>query len=291
MTRRAATRLLPAALAFLLGGACASAPERLDPATEKIVGIQVLDAGSGTVTLPDGYRLLQSLSGDTEGGQVNMGIWNDLVPVARVFVAYRTEVTDNPVGITEVHVSSSDAAAEREIFGAAGHDAIYGASSPGCASQVDLNSGTCRSAGVTEWYSGWCAFYFWDAACAGPGTPLFLHHVTQTRPGGSIRCLVVGDEIAVDPNQPPAARRAHLWWGPADANRDGAVNEADADWVLAHVSWVKGASGTFVNLNRGTQSFARYNWYDCGLGQGYDDAWIHLPDDIADAQYLGTCPP
>jgi hypothetical protein len=296
MTRRAPKLLLPASLALLLTGGCSSSPglrDETEAPAVKIVDVVVLDAGtSASVPLPEGYKLLRSTSGDTESGNVNLGIWNDTVPASRVFIAYRSDATFGAVGISELHVASTDAAVQTALFGAAGHDALYGAANPGCAANpVDLNAATCRSANLSESYSGWCAFYFWDATCAGLGTPLFLHYLTEARQAGAIRCLVVGDRVAVDANQPIAARRAHIWWGPDDQDGDDAVTDADADRVLANVRWLKAADGSLVNLNRGTQSFRRYDWYDCGLGQGWDNAWAHAPDDIADAQYLGYCPP
>jgi hypothetical protein len=66
----------------------------------------------------------------------------------------------------------------------------------------------------------------------------------------------------------------------------------DADWVLRRVHWVRNATdGAPINLNHGTQSYHRWDWYDCGLGQGYDDAWIHDRNATEDAQYLGYCLP
>lgn len=285
-----AARNLASPAALLLLAAACSRPEPLEGPRQKIVDVRVVDATAGDA-VPAGYAQLLSLAGDSLGGNVNMGIWNDTAAAHEVRLVYRAETTDNRVGIAELHVASTDAGADAEIFGAGGHDAVYGAG--GCtAGAADLNAATCKSPSLSEWYSGWCAFYFWDATCGAAGTPLFLHFRVQGRDQGAIRCLVVGDEVSVDPNQPAQARRAHLWWGPPDANQDGAVNEADADWVLARVRWVKQADGsTLVNLNRGTRSFARIDWYDCGLGQGYDNAWIHAYEDAADAQYLGTCPP
>ena len=133
----------------------------------------------------------------------------------------------------------------------------------------------------------------WSSSCAGPGTPLAFHTVPQTAQTEAIRCLVVGDKVAADSNQPPATRAQHIYWGPEDANQDGKTDALDADWVLRHVQWVKHVpDGDLVNLNHGTQSYRRYNWNDCWLGpDGYDDAWIHGADVVDDAQYLGYCLP
>ena len=123
------------------------------------------------------------------------------------------------------------------------------------------------------------------------GIPLFLHHVLQTDQTDAIRCVVMGDEVAIDSNQPAATRAAHIWWGPEDVNRDGKLGDAaDADWVLQHVTWVGNLTdGAPVNLNHGTQSYHRWGWYDCGLGQGYDYGWFNATNAAADAQYLGVC--
>jgi hypothetical protein len=49
--------------------------------------------------------------------------------------------------------------------------------------------------------------------------------------------------------------------------------------------------GDLLNLNHGTQSYCRYDWYDCGAGQGYDEAWSLPVNSIENAQYLGYCLP
>ena len=268
------------------------------PFVEKITDIKVIDAGQSTsVALDPGYSLIKSLAGDTVGGSVNGGIWRDTQRANYVYLAYKSAVTEQPMGVSEVHVSSSDAAV-RDLFfggaGGAGHDALYGASQPGCLANaaVNLNSGTCSSAGLSEWSSGWCAYYFWNASCAGNGTPLALHVVPQTAQTEAIRCLVVGDAVAADSNQAMATRIQHIYWGPQDANQDGKVDAKDASWVLSHVQWVRHVpDGDLVNLNHGTQSYRRYDWYDCGLGEGYDDAWWHAVNAVEDAQYIGYCLP
>jgi hypothetical protein len=268
------------------------------PLVEKITHIHVANAGQGTsVTLPTpGHRLLRSLSGDTVGGHANLGIWKDTVQADHVYVSYLSEVTAAPVGVAEVHIASTDPATSAWLFGGLEHDAIYGEGAPGCTANAapsqDLNSGTCFDASIWDWYSGWCAYWFWSATCRSPGTPLFLHSVVQTPDTEPIRCLVIGDEVAVDANQPLATRRAHIYWGPDDVNHDGRADAADADWVLAHVNWVRNETdGGLVNLNHGTQSYHRYDWYDCGLDEGYDEAWLRPRGDPADAQFLGYCLP
>jgi hypothetical protein len=264
------------------------------PLAEKITDLVVLNAGTGTsVTPPTGYALLRSLSGDTVAGDLSRDIWYDTRRADHVYVAYKSEVTAEPVGIASLHVASSDAATSDYLFGGVPHDTLYGVGAPGCTANgtVDLNATTCGAASIWDWYSGWCAVYFWSAQCTAPGTPLFLHHVIQTSETEPIRCIVLGDEVAKDSNQTVPTRSGHIWWGPSDVNHDGNVGDAaDAAWVLDHVTWVSSATdGTPVNVNLGTQSYHRYDWYDCGLGQGYDEGWIHARDLPEDAQYIGVC--
>lgn len=200
-------------------------------------------------------------------------------------------MTDVPLGIADLHVDSADPTAAAEIYGAAGHDAVYGPASQGCTvSAVDLNASACRHAEISEVFDLFCfplGSVRWEASCLAPATPLLLHSVLQKRDQNALRCIAVGDIYAVDPGQPPEVRRAHLWWGPEDANRDGAVDAADADFVLAGVTWLRQADGQPLNLNRGTQSYRRYTQNACG----WLDAWINMPEHPLEAQYLGVCPP
>lgn len=264
------------------------------PLVNKITDLKVLNAGTGTsVTLPQGYKLIKSLSGDTVSGDLNMGIWYDTREADQVYLAYLAEETAAPVGISGIHLQSGDAVTDAWLLGGATHESLYGTAEPGCAANatMDLNAHTCGSVSWNEWYSGWCAYYFFSATCNAPGIPLFLHHVMQTDQTDAIRCVVIGDEVAIDSNQPAATRAAHIWWGPEDVNRDGKLGDAaDADWVLQHVTWVGNLTdGAPVNLNHGTQSYHRWGWYDCGLGQGYDYGWFNATNAAADAQYLGVC--
>lgn len=265
------------------------------PLFTKITDLKVINAGKSTaVTLPAGYQLLRALSGDTASGDLNMGIWNDTQEADQVYLAYLAQPTAAPVGVASLHLQSSDATFDGLLNGGATHEALYGPAEAGCTANagVDLNAGTCGGASLGEWYSGWCAFYFWNASCPTAATPLTLHFQKETATTRPARCVVMGDELAIDVNQPAETRAAHIWWGPPDVNADGKVGDAaDAAWVLSHVTWVRNRTDDgLVNLNQGVQSFARYDWYDCGLGEGWDDAWANPVSALSDAQYLGYCP-
>jgi hypothetical protein len=234
------------------------------------------------------------------------GIWYDTALSKRVYLAYRSEVTEEPVGIAELHVDSTDADVRALFFGADGHNAIYGAANQGCLANAvpalhDLNSGTCKSFSWNEHL--WCAYYVWDCSCTGgAGTPLFLHYVkeTSTPPTplappltDAIRCVVVGDQVAVDATRTMDERAGHIFWGPEDANHDGKVDPRDARWVLDHVRWLRNRTNDgLVNLNHGTQNFHRCGYFDCFFGgSACDYADFNLPNALADAQYLGVCTP
>jgi hypothetical protein len=269
------------------------------PMLQKITDIVVLDAGQGTnVTLPTGYKLLRSTSNDTVNGTMNRGrdgtLWYDLTPANNVYLGYRAVETAQPVGVAEVHVASTDAATNAYFFGASGHDAIYGTDNPGCTRNfgVDLNSGTC---GSVQWSSEWFCYPFpseiFHGTCVAAGTPLELHLVKEASGGQPIRCLVVGDDVAKDSNQPLPTRAAHIYWGPEDANRDGRVDAGDAEWVLNRVTWLTNRTdGALVNLNHGTQSYHRWSWVSCLWGGGgWDEGWCRPKDHEADAWYIGVC--
>ena len=261
----------------------------------RVTDLKLLDAGTGTsVAVPTGYGLLASLTGDTVGGNVNLDLWNDTSPAHRIYLAVKEEASAAAIGLSGLHLASSDPTVSAALYGnLVTHDGTYGVAQPGCQANagVDLSAGACAAASTNEWYSGWCAFYFWDASCATAAPPLQVHFTTQASEADApVRCVVLGDEISVDSNQAAAARQAHVYWRPRDVNQDGAVDAADAQWVLDHVTWVPGlADGQPVNLNRWKQSYHRWDWYDCGLGQGYDDLWIHAVGATEDAQYLGYC--
>jgi MAC/Perforin domain-containing protein len=269
------------------------------PLVERITDVYLVNAGKGTsVTLPAGYELIRAANGDTAGGHLNMGIYNDTVEADHVYVAYTTEVTDAPVGVSGVHVASSDLAVNDVFFGGVPHDTLFGVGTPGCARNagVDLNAGTCKHGWIDEYVDdcglvGW--IYYWHAGCdGGAGTPLFLHLEAETPVNQPIRCIVVGDEVAVDANRDKAVRAAHIYFGPEDVNRDTKVDALDASWVLDHVHWLTNrTNGGLVNLNLGTQSFRRYDWTSCWPSSGWDDAWIHGQNAAEDAQHVGVCLP
>jgi hypothetical protein len=262
----------------------------LVPLVQRITGLTVVNAGQGTsVTPPPGYALITSLANETVGGSLNKGIVNDTVGADNVYLAYKAEVTEDPIGIAGVHVATSDPDTDVLFFGPGGHAGAFDPGSCTTASSVNLNAGTCGSANI--WEEWGCSIWGWVGGCAAPGTPLYLH-VEPELASTPIRCVVVGDAVAVDLNQAPDVRAAHIYWGPRDANRDGRTpGIEDARWVLDHVRWlVRTGTDTLVNLNQGVQSFQRYDWWG-GCNDMWDDAWWHALSDPVDAQYLGVCYP
>jgi hypothetical protein len=280
------------------------------PIVGRITDVLVLNAGVGTgdkdghsrptVTPPTGYELLKSASGDIAGGNLNKDIWNDTVHANYVYVAYRSQVTDAPVGVAQLHLASGNASVDSRIYGAGGHAGVYGAGRPGCTdpdvASVNLNLGTCSQPSRSDYL--FCAVYVWDAACNAAGLPLALHYAMEDGANEPIRCIVVGDSVAIDATKPIEERAAHIHWGPWDVNHDGPAGDAtvDAKWVVAHTYWVRDFTGQPVNLNLGTRSYWRNNyhcfpWPCCWTGccGRYDDSDIHDYEGAPDAQYLGVC--
>jgi hypothetical protein len=256
----------------------------------RITGLTVVNAGQGTsVTLPPEYEFIASLAGETISGSLNRGIMNDTVGADNVYLAFKAEVTEAPIGIGGVHVATSDPATDVLFFGPGGHAGAFDPGACTTASTVDLNAGTCGSANIWEEFG--CSIWGWVGGCVAAGTPLYLH-VEPEGASTPIRCVVVGDAVAVDSNQPKNTRAAHIYWGPRDANRDGRTpGIEDARWVIDHVRWVvRTGTSTPVNLNQGVQSFNRYDWWG-GCNDMWDDAWWHAVNDPVDAQYIGVCYP
>jgi hypothetical protein len=184
-----------------------------------------------------------------------------------------------------------------ELFYDQTHDDIYGVDSPGCLANasVNLNSGTCAAGYNNEYYSTCCVIYYWNPKClAENDLELYLHYAQQQPESYPITCIVLGDYVAINVNQNLETRKQHIFWGPADANKDGAVDGDDAAYVLENVQWVRKASDDkLANLNWNTQSYAVWDWYSCDWfvcsDRGWDDGWIHGYEATVDAQYIGYC--
>ena len=265
------------------------------PLGKKITGIKVIDNGHTSVVTPEpGFELLRKTDGTTAGSSVNAEIWKDTERAHYVYLTYKADITSAHTGLSDLHLSSSVPAVVDGFYGGTGgqgHDALYGASQPGCLANatVDLNAGTCGRARIWEEYSWQCAIYNYKASCDAASTPLFLHTAPETEQAEPIECVVVGDVVAVDSNQSLETRAGHIFFGPRDPNQDGAEDENDATWVLQHVRWVRTVGGAPINLNQGTQSYHRWDYSSyCG---GYDDGHIHDQNAPEDAQYLGYCLP
>jgi hypothetical protein len=281
------------------------------PVIGRITDLVVLDAGRGTgeydaharatVSPPAGYELLKSATGDVAMANVNRDIWTGNEHANYVHVAFKSEVTDLPVGIAELHLASTDASVDTSLFGEAGHAGVHGVDRPGCSDPLvagaDLNAGTAHHTdNFHEWL--WCGWYVYGAdSVTYPGTNLSLHYVREPELDEPIRCVVVGDAVAIDSTQPLETRAQHIHWGPWDVNRDGPSGDpmVDARWVASHTHWLRALDGTPVNVNLGTESWAVYNricgpWAWCWTdGCRWDDGWHHDFEDADDAQYLGVC--
>lgn len=285
------------------------------PIVGRITDLVLLDAGSGsgeygeharpTVTPPTGFELLKNAAGESVMANLNKDIWDQTSHANYVHLAFKSEVTEQPVGVASLHFAAAggDTALDT-LLHPGGHAAVFGdaATRPGCSdpsvTAVNLNLGTAHDVvNFHDWLD--CGRYVWgyDAANA-PGTPLFLHYVMEPEQAEPIRCIVVGDPVAIDATQPFDTRIQHIHWGPYDVNHDGPAGDPliDAKWVLGHVTWLRDANGNPVNVNLGTQSYALYNywcqpWPCCWSGccGHWDDGWAHGFEAPEDAQYLGVC--
>jgi hypothetical protein len=263
----------------------------------KITDLKLIHTGDDTsVTLDPGWKLIQDINGKESEGFINANLWRGNQRSDYIWLAYKAELTDQP-GLEEIHILSNDDTLNAELFGDQTHDEIYGNDAPGCLANatVNLNSNTCADGYNDKNQSSCCGNYFWDHRCdAENDLELYLHYVRQ-QPGRSpITCVVLGDHVAVDATQSLDDRKQHIYWGPADADRNGTVDDNDAVYVFENVRWVKKASDdTLVNLNWNTQSYRVWNWYSCDYvvcsDSGWDDGWIHGYEAAEDAQYIGYC--
>ncbi|MGD9007522.1 MAG: hypothetical protein PVG41_06360 [Desulfobacteraceae bacterium] len=263
----------------------------------KITDLKLFHTADDTsVTLDQGWKLIQDINGNESEGFINANLWRGNERSDYIWLAYKAELTDQP-GLEEIHILSNDDTLNAELFGDQTHDEIYGVDAPGCQANatVNLNSNTCADGYNNKNRSSCCGNYFWDHKCdAENDLELYLHYVQQTPGSSPITCVVLGDHVAVDATQSLDDRKQHIHWGPADADRNGTVDDNDAVYVLENVQWLKKASDdTLVNLNWNTQSYRVWNWYSCDYGicsdGGWDDGWIHGYEAEEDAQFIGYC--
>ncbi len=282
------------------------------PLVGRVTDLVMVDAGRGTgeygehvppsVTPAQGYELLKAADGEVQMANLNGNLWDEREHANYVHIAIRSEVTDAPVGIAELHLASTDPATDAVFYGAQGHDGMYGAGRPGCTDPavagVDLNLGTTHDlVNFHDWL--YCAYWVWGAdAVYRPGTPLALHYILEPELTEPIRCVVVGDKTAVDYTQTADVRAQHIFWAPWDVNHDGPTGDpmVDAKWVATHTYWLRDLDGYPINVNLGTRSWALYNQYcapwPCCWGGSccrWDDGFANGYEDLADAQYLGVC--
>jgi hypothetical protein len=281
------------------------------PIVGRVTDIVVVDAGRGaseydthvrpTVSPPEGYELLKSVTGDVQMANLNKDIWDGNVHANYVHLAFKSKVTDEPVGIAELHLASTDGTVDAALYGEPGHEAAYGTDRPGCTDPLvaaaNLNAGTTHDVvNFHDWL--WCGWYVFGAdAVHRPGTNLSLHYMKEPELTEPIRCVVVGDQVAIDGTQTVETRAQHIHWGPWDVNHDGPAGDpmVDAKWVVSHTHWLRALDGTPLNVNLGTQSWALYNricgpWAWCWTGDcRWDDGWANDFQDLDDAQYIGAC--
>lgn len=263
----------------------------------KITDLKLINTGSDTdVPLDEGWKLIQDINGSESEGFINANLWRGNERSDHIWLAYKAELTDQP-GLEEIHILSNDDTLNAELFGSQTHDDIYGVDSPGCLANatVNLNSYTCADGYNNKYQSSCCGNYFWDHRCEAENElELYLHYVQQKPGRRPITCVVLGDNMAVDTTQSLDDRKQHIHWGPADADRNGNVDDNDAVYVLENVQWLKKASDdTLANLNWNTQSYRVWKWYSCDYlvcdDAGWDEGWIHGYEAAEDAQYIGYC--
>lgn len=265
------------------------------PQMTKIVEVTVRNMGASTVfPLDPGWEPLRSVTQSTAGASLNTPLYTGPAEASHVYLAVRAIDTDSP-GIGGLHLSSTSPGAQAMLFGPDGlaaHDAAYGAGAPGCTALagVDLNAGTYAS---VTFQSDFCDLTDNSVQASVSGhTPLELHYAMEDPWRQPIRCVVLGDQVATDSNQGDPVRAAHVYWAPPDPDGDGtAGGQSDAEWVVNHVRWLKGADGLPANVNWGTQSYYLYNFQpSCTWGgSGYLDGWLNAANAPADARYLGVC--
>jgi hypothetical protein len=263
----------------------------------KITDLKLINTGSdASVTLDPGWTLIQDINGNESEGFINANLWRGNQRSDYIWLAYKAELTDQP-GLEEIHILSNDDTFNEELFGAQSHDDIYGIDAPGCLANatVDLNSNTCADGYNNKYRSSCCGNYFWDHRCETENDlELYLHYVRQKPGRQPITCVVLGDDVAVDATRSLDDRKQHIHWGPADADRNGTVDDNDAVYVFENVQWLKKAGGdTLVNLNSNTQGYRVWKWYKCNYlvcsDSGWDEGWIHDYEAAEDAQYIGYC--
>jgi hypothetical protein len=268
-----------------------------EPTMLKITDIKLINTGStSSVTLDQGWKLIQNINGNEGEGFINANLWRGPDRSDYIWLAYTAELTDQP-GLEEIHILSNDDTLNAELFGTQTHDEIYGEDAPGCQANatVNLNSNTCADGFNDKERSSCCGNFYWYHRCQAENElELYLHYVPQ-KPGRSpITCIVLGDHVAVNAAESLEERKQHIHWGPADADGNGTVDDADAQYVLENVQWLRKASdNTLVNLNWNTQSYRVWKWDSCDRivcsDSGWDEGWIHGYEEAIDAQYIGYC--
>jgi hypothetical protein len=268
-----------------------------EPTILKITDLKLIDTGDEkSVTLDQEWQLIQDSNGTESEGFINANLWRGSVRSNYIWLAYKVELTDQP-GLEEIHILSNDDALNAELFGGQTHDDIYGVDAPGSLANatVNLNSNTCASGSNYKKRSSCCGNFYWHHSCKEENDlELYLHYVRQKRGSSPITCIVLGDYVAVNEAQSLEERKQHIHWGPADADRNGTVDDDDALYVLENVQWLRKASDdTLVNLNWNTQSYRVFKWDSCDRiickDSGWDEGWIHDYEGASDAQHLGYC--
>ena len=253
-----------------------------------------------TVDIPStetGYQPLKNLDGSAQSAYVNKGVSSKRTPerqhdvimeATKLWIAYKAVGEDQATGapINGIHFYTGPGDLEREL--AYGTHHLLQMKVGGVDQAADLSYDTCEQA--TYWHhnpcpTSLCAYYCDEVGCNLSNTNLRQLHFTTVSdllPNVPIQSLVLADRAAIITSNDFETRKRAIWWGPQDINRDGKVDDADAQLLLERVVWVRDIGGTEINLNEGAQNYHVYD-YECPWG------CCHVKTYIGDApaQYLG----
>lgn len=255
-----------------------------------------------TLTIPStetGFEPLRDYTGSSSGGYVNKGVSSNRTPTrqhdgimeaTKLWLSYKAvsedQATEAPINGIHMFTGSE---IEREMsYGPHGLLKMRVASEDVSA---DFSYDTCQNA---DWWhttpcpTSWCAYDCDNVKCTTTNLNRREPHytrVTDLTPEVPLQSVVLGNSKAVDKSQAFSTRKQGIWWGPQDINRDGSVDDADAQLVLDRVVWVRDLGGVLLNLNAGAENYYVYD-YECPWGC----CWVKTSITSAPAQYLGYVP-
>lgn len=270
--------------------------EPISPARKIVTAIVITE--NMPTTLP-GYELLKDYNYNkkpekayvVDYGYVNRGVSSKRTPrrqhdrimeATKIWISYKAvmedETTEAPINGIYIFPGNSE---PEKLYGP--HEKL----------NVDMNTDTCKE--PVFWHTNpcpkWipkCAYWCDNVKCKKENdNHLYLHYTkrSETHADAPIRCLVLGNEVALDKSKPFEDRKKAIWWGPQDMNDDGIVDDLDAQHVLNKVVWASDPYGLPINLNLGAKNYYVYD-YECPWGC----CWVKTKIFPSPAQYIGYVP-